>query len=72
VYPCLAVVMMMVLGLAAGACDIQCTKIYQPVCAGNDVTKTTFSNSCMLDLYNCENPDSRKLQVRSPGVGSTE
>jgi hypothetical protein len=60
------------LGLAAGACDKRCTKIYEPVCAGDDVTTKTFSNACILDLYNCENPENRKLQILSDGIQSTE
>jgi hypothetical protein len=55
--------MMTMFGLAAGACNKLCTKIYLPVCAGNGVTTQTFSNACMLDLYNCETPENRKLQV---------
>ncbi|KAG0287638.1 hypothetical protein BGZ97_007039 [Linnemannia gamsii] len=40
-------------------CNIACTKEYAPVCTVDKNGKhfQTFSNKCMLSLFNCENPD---------------
>ncbi|KAG0290852.1 hypothetical protein BGZ96_005718 [Linnemannia gamsii] len=42
-------------------CDIMCAMIHQPICATSTkdgkTTKQTFSNSCLLRVHNCQNPD---------------
>ncbi|KAF9929256.1 hypothetical protein FBU30_001738 [Linnemannia zychae] len=39
------------------ACDIDCKEIGGPVCAISKNGRThTFNNSCLLAIYNCENP----------------
>lgn len=42
-------------------CEIACTADYTPVCGvlriGGQVIYRTFSNSCALDVVNCNNPD---------------
>lgn len=55
-------------------CNIACTKEYAPVCTvdtknGNHFQ--TFSNKCMLSLFNCENPDNTFRPV-SQGLCPTE
>ncbi|PNF26773.1 hypothetical protein B7P43_G18162, partial [Cryptotermes secundus] len=55
-------VIMVFTGLAAAAeCPTKCTKIYDPVCASDGVTTRTFSNACVLNVYNCQNPQHSKL-----------
>jgi hypothetical protein len=49
-------------GLAAAEeCPTICPLIYDPVCASDGVTTRTFSNACSLNVYNCQNPQNRKL-----------
>ncbi|KAJ9596307.1 hypothetical protein L9F63_012674, partial [Diploptera punctata] len=50
---------LLTLVLAAGKeCPSACTMQYDPVCAeGKDSSAKTFSNSCAMDVYNCNNPD---------------
>ncbi|KAF9145990.1 hypothetical protein BGX30_005459 [Mortierella sp. GBA39] len=40
-------------------CDIMCAMVEDPVCATSKDGKTrqTFSNSCLLRVHNCQNPD---------------
>lgn len=49
---------LLVAGNAGGGCSIFCTKIYQPVCGISGKSEMTFSNRCMMDLYNCEQRES--------------
>ncbi|KAF9929255.1 hypothetical protein FBU30_001737 [Linnemannia zychae] len=46
-------------------CDIGCTMEYGPVCATSNDGKhnQTFSNACMLTVYNCKNPNNLYSQV---------
>lgn len=50
-------------GAHAAKCIIPCSKIYLPICGkpinGNGPMKT-FSNACMMETYNCENPNNSK------------
>ncbi|PNF39363.1 hypothetical protein B7P43_G18155, partial [Cryptotermes secundus] len=55
-------VIMVFTGLAAAAeCPTICPTIYDPVCASDGVTTRTFSNACVLNVYNCQNPQDSKL-----------
>ncbi|KAF9101228.1 hypothetical protein BGX29_005864 [Mortierella sp. GBA35] len=46
--------------LTAPTCEIMCTMAENPVCAKSKDGKTkTFSNSCFLKVYNCQNPTSK-------------
>lgn len=43
---------------------VGCNKIYKPVCGGpvsGCGLLETFSNECMLRLYTCQNPKTRKF-----------
>jgi hypothetical protein len=52
-------------GLAtAEECPAGCPRIYDPVCASDGVEYRTFSNACVLNAYNCENPKHSKLSER--------
>ncbi|OAQ29492.1 hypothetical protein K457DRAFT_137954 [Linnemannia elongata AG-77] len=43
--------------LAAPKCDFMCLMVEDPVCATSKDGKTqTFSNACLLDVHNCQNP----------------
>ncbi|KAG0290850.1 hypothetical protein BGZ96_005716 [Linnemannia gamsii] len=45
--------------LAVPKCDFMCLMVDDPVCAASkDGTSQTFSNACLLDVYNCQNPTS--------------
>lgn len=46
------------------SCQIPCTSDYSPICgkpAEGKGTDITFGNKCVLDNYNCEKKDKRKL-----------
>jgi hypothetical protein len=41
-------------------CGTNCPQVFAPVCASDGVIFRTFSNSCFLSVYNCQNPQRRK------------
>jgi len=50
---------------AAEECSLICYMQYEPLCATYGDTIRTFSNPCELDVYNCLNPQTRKLSTLS-------
>ncbi|KAG0063385.1 hypothetical protein BGZ89_009898 [Linnemannia elongata] len=54
-------------------CDIACTMEYAPVCTASKNGKhfQTFSNKCMLSVFNCQNPDN-SFTVVSDGACDTD
>ncbi|KAF9298530.1 hypothetical protein BGZ88_006188 [Linnemannia elongata] len=54
-------------------CDTMCTMEYAPVCAASKNGKhfQTFSNKCMLSVFNCQNPDN-SFTVVSDGACETD
>jgi hypothetical protein len=50
------------LAVADKICSPICTMEYNPLCAGDGVSKPrVFGNRCGFEYYNCANPDKRKL-----------
>ncbi|KAF8948253.1 Serine protease inhibitor Kazal-type 5 [Haplosporangium gracile] len=44
--------------LVAPKCDFMCAMVDDPVCAtSKDGKPQTFSNACLLDVHNCQNPN---------------
>ena len=62
--PLLVVLEFLLNGLAVveNSCSSFCTMEYNPVCAGDGVSKPViFANLCGFEYYNCANPDKRKF-----------
>ena len=50
------------LAVAENICSPICSMEYDPVCAGDGVSKpVVFGNPCGFKYYNCVNPDKRKF-----------
>ena len=50
------------LAVAENICSPICTMEYNPVCAGDGVSKPViFGNPCEFNYHNCANPDKRKF-----------
>jgi hypothetical protein len=48
--------------VAENVCSPICSMEYNPVCAGDGVSKpVVFGNPCEFENYNCVNPDKRKF-----------
>jgi len=60
-----AVTMVFIALTAAEACPSVCYLTYAPICATDGVNERIFSSSCMMNLYNCEHPQSSKLSALS-------